>query len=132
MAVVTALLIALRRVPWSVWALLALVVAVWFYGEHKADAREATVRDEWAAADAAAEHAAMLRDLASADAAAKARTDAADAVNDTRAATSRAQEDMRHATTDLAPCDPLPDRVRAAGDEAVARTRRPLRTTRNP
>lgn len=132
MAVVTALLIALRRVPWSVWVLLALVVAVWFYGERKADAREAAVRDEWAAANAAAEHAAMLRDLASDDAAAKARTDAADAVNDTRAATNRAQEDMRHATADLAPCDPLPDGVRAAGNEAVARTRRPLRATRNP
>jgi hypothetical protein len=40
----------LKRIPWPLWAFLAIVLAFWWYGEHKESSGKAQVRAEWAQA----------------------------------------------------------------------------------
>lgn len=123
----------LRSIPWQAWLFAAVVLAALWYGENRADAREAEVRDEFAARDAAADEAARVAE-AERDRKAKAASSDADkagakATTETRVTTATAAERVRYVTrtiqvpAECADAVRLPDSVRSEGREAVSRAR---------
>lgn len=135
----------LRSIPWQVWAFALVVGLALWYGENRADSRETQVREEFAARDAAAEHAAKAaeaeRDRNAATIATDARKAAANAATETRVTTATAAERVRYETRTIAvPADcadavRLPDIVRYEGQQAVQRARAttsPMRAGSNP
>lgn len=133
----------LRSIPWQVWLFAAVVAAALWYGENRADAREAEVRDEYAARHAAADEAARVakieRDRKAKSASEKASKAAAQASTETRVTTATAAERVRYVTrtievpAECADAVHLPDSVRSEGRAAVARARASqVRTGDNP
>lgn len=43
----TALWLAVKKIPWQVWGLLGLLVALWFFGQWRYDAGQADVQAKW-------------------------------------------------------------------------------------
>ena len=135
----------LRSIPWQVWAFAAVVVLALLYGENRADAREESVREEFAALEAAANDAQAKQAAKDAE---TAKTITADttkrttaAVVDTRTKTATAVERVRYETkTIVVPADcasalRLPDIVQSEGRQAIERANaadRPLRGAANP
>ena len=135
----------LRAIPWQVWAFAIVVALALWYGENRADARESQVREEFAARDAAADHAAKVaeaeRDRKAASIATDASKAAAGATTETRVTTATAAERVRYETrTIVVPADcadavRLSDLVRYEGQQAVQRARAaasPMRAGSNP
>ena len=135
----------LRSIPWQVWAFAIVVALALWYGERRADGRETEVREEFAARDAAADHAAKVaeaeRDRKAASIATDASKAAAGATTETRVTTATAAERVRHETqTIVVPADcadavRLPEFVRYEGQQAVQRARAaasPMRAGANP
>ena len=121
----------LKAIPWPAWAILALLLAGYLYGEHTADSRETQVRAEWAESDAKLA-AANARAIATRDASAsKTNTESAaqaqKASTQTRTETAQAVERVTHATrTILVPAGcptGLPRSVSDEGRKAVAAAR---------
>ena len=135
----------LRSIPWEVWLFVALVALALWYGENRADSRESEVREEFAARDAAADHAAKVaeaeRDRKAATIATDTSKAAAGATTETRVTTATAAERVRYETrTIVVPADcadavRLPELVRYEGQQAVQRARAaasPMRAGPNP
>lgn len=135
----------LRSIPWEVWLFVALVALALWYGENRADSRETEVREEFAARDAAADHADKVAEAARDRKAESIATDAskaaAGATTETRVKTAAAAERVRYETrTIVVPADcvdavRLPERVRYEGQQAVQRARAaasPMRAGSNP
>lgn len=135
----------LKSIPWQVWAFAAVVGLALLYGENRADAREESVREEYAALEAAANDAQAKQAAKGAE---TAKTITADtdkrttaAVVDTRTKTATAVERVRYETkTIVVPADcasalRLPDIVQSEGRQAIERANaahRPMQRAGNP
>ena len=135
----------LRSIPWQVWAFAAVVGLALLYGENRADAREESVREEYAALEAAANDAQAKQAAKDAETAKDITADTTKrttaAVVDTRTKTATAVERVRHETrTIVVPADCaaavlLPASVQSEGRQAIERANtadRPMRGATNP
>lgn len=135
----------LKSIPWPVWAFVIGVCLCMWYGEQRADAREESVREEYAALEAAANDAQAKQAAKDAETAKDITADTdkrtTAAVVDTRTKTATAVERVRHETRTIAvPADcaaamRLPDIVQSEGRQAIERANaadRPMRGATNP
>lgn len=133
----------LRAIPWQAWAVAAVLLIGWRYGEHRYDSGVADERASWVAAQAKADaeaKAAAAKQAQDAAAINNSTTDRAhEATVETRTETAAAVERVRYETRTIevpANCPTgLPDRVRDEGRAAVDRARAagsPLRAGRDP
>lgn len=133
----------LRAIPWQVYAVAALALAVWLYGEHQYNAGVDAENARWTAAqveaDRKAKEAEAKRDQAAAGVNAATAAKASEHSADIRTETAGAVERVKYVTRTItvpANCPAgLPDSVRDEGRAAVERARAagsPLRAGRNP
>lgn len=135
----------LKSIPWQVWAGLLLALVMALYAEYRADAREESVREEFAALEAAANDAQAKQAAKDAETAQAITADTdkrtTAAVVDTRTKTATAVERVRYETkTIVVPADCTaavrqPDGVSREGREAIERANaahRPMRGATNP
>lgn len=121
----------IKAIPWQAWAIAAVIAAAWYYGEVRADQREAEVNARWQdaqdKADREAIAAELKRDAASTAITSKTDWQAHEATVDTRTTTAAAVERVRHESHAVAvpvACPTgVPPRVSAEGRAAVARVR---------
>ena len=135
----------IKSIPLPVWLFIGGMCLALLHGENRADAREESVREKFAALEAAANDAQAKQAAKDAD---TAKTITADtdkrttaAVVDTRTKTATAVERVRYETkTIVVPADcasalRLPDIVQSEGRQAIERANaadRPLRGAANP
>lgn len=133
----------LRAIPWQAWAVAAVLLIGWRYGEHRYDAGVADENGRWLAAQAKADADAKAAGEKRAKDAAAINTSTTDraheATVETRTETAAAVERVRYETRTIevpANCPTgLPERVRDEGRAAVDRARAaggPLRAGRDP
>lgn len=133
----------LRAIPWQVWTVAALVIAIWCYGDNRFEAGVADERARWNASQAEADRKAAedtaKRDAAAEEVNATTTERAHEATVETRTETAAAVERVRYVTRTIevpANCPTgLPDVVRDEGRAAVERARAagdPLRAERDP
>lgn len=121
----------LKSIPWQVWLFAAVVAGAWYYGEVRADQREAACNARWEAAQAEADRKAIAdelkRDKAAAStndqAAGKAAEASASARTETAGAVERVIYETRTIRVPVGCPTTLPASVRAEGRAAVARAR---------
>ena len=121
----------LAAIPWQAWAVFAILVAGYLYGEHRADSRETQVRAEWADADAklAAANAAALavRDATAGKTNTESAAQAQQASTQTRTETAKAVErvsrESRKVVVPTGCPTGLPAGVVREGSQAVAAAR---------
>lgn len=133
----------LRAIPWQAWAVAAVLLIGWRYGEHRYDAGVADENARWvtaqAKADAEAKDAEEARNKAAAVVNTETSQQAHEATVETRTETASAVERVRYEIRTIevpAGCPTaLPDRVRDEGRAAVERARAAadqVRAGRNP
>jgi len=120
----------LSSIDWRIWLFAAVIIAAWFYGEFKADAREATVNAHWEDAQAKANEkvkkAEVKRDETVERITDWTANEGAIAAADTRAETAGATERVRYVTRTIrvpVGCPTGDPRVLAEGRQAVLRAR---------
>lgn len=133
----------LRAVPWQAWAVAAVLLVGWRYGEHRYDAGVADENARWltaqARADAYAKAAEEARDKVAEEINTSTSDQAHEATVDTRTDTATAVERVRYEIRTIevpagCPTD-LPAGVRDEGRAAVDRARAAggqVRAGRNP
>lgn len=122
----------LRAIPWQAWAVAAVLLIGWRYGEHRYDAGVAAENGRWMAAQAKADadaKAAAEKQAADAAAINTSTTDRAyEATVETRTETAAAVERVKHIVRTIevpAGCPTqLPVEVSEEGRRAVERARR--------
>lgn len=120
-----------KSIPWQFWLFAAVVAAAWYYGEVRADQREAECNRKWEAAQAEADRKAKeaedKRDKGAAKTNDQAAGKAAEASASTRTETAGAVERVIYETRTIqvpVGCPTtLPARVSDEGRAAVARAR---------
>lgn len=133
----------LRAIPWQVYAVAALLLAGWLYGQHQYSAGVDAANARWTAAQADADRegktAEAARDKAATGVNTAATERAHEATVETRTETAAAVERVKYVTRTIhVPADcpvALPDVVRDEGRAAVERARAAgsaLRAGRNP
>lgn len=142
LAVLSAIWKGLRAIPWQVYAVAALAIAVWAYGHHQYSAGVADENARWTAAQAAADRQAKAdeakRNTIAASTEAVATHQAQQHSADTRNTTATAVQRVQYVTRTIrvpADCPALPDSVRDEGRAAVERANAaagPLRAGQHP
>lgn len=133
----------LRAIPWQAWAVAAVLLIGWRYGEHRYDAGVADEKARWVAAqvkaDAEAKAAEEARDKAAesinADTSQQAHEAAVESRTETATAVERVRYEIRTIEVPAGCPTALPDRVRDEGRAAVERARAAadqVRAGRNP